>query len=149
MAERASLPPFYVSLAGAEDAIREGIAQTFVWLAPLALGEDEAGTVQLVLAETLNNVVEHALAASNGKTLIEIRGSYGDHGLELVIIDEGVPMPDGKAPNPDAPDVDVAMADLPEGGFGWFMINTLAQEVCYTREGRFNHLTLRLAVGIS
>ncbi len=128
--------------------MREGIAQTLACLAPLGLGEDEAGTVQLVLAEALNNVVEHALAGTQGKTLVEIRGSLSDRGLELIIIDEGTQMPKGEAPRTRAPDVDVEMVDLPEGGFGWFMINTLAQEVSYDRVGRFNHLTLRLAIGL-
>ena len=93
MAKRAPLTPFFILLAGAEDAAREGIAQTLACLAPLALGEDEAGTVQLVLAEVLNNVVEHALAGIHGESLVEIRGSHSDRGLQLVIIDEGAQMP--------------------------------------------------------
>lgn len=148
MAERVQLTPFAISLAGAEDAVREGIARTLACLLPLALDEDEAGTVQLVLAEALNNVVEHALAGTQAETLVEIRGSHSLRGLELVIIDEGAPMPDGKAPSPGAPDVDVEVVDLPEGGFGWFMIQTLAQDVRYVRHGNLNYLTLELAVGL-
>jgi serine/threonine-protein kinase RsbW len=140
------LKQFSVSLVGAEDAVREGIAQTMACLAPLELGEDEAGTVQLVLAEALNNVVEHALAGTRGMTLVEIRGSIGDHFLELVVIDEGSAMQEGHAPRPNAPDVGGDMADLPEGGFGWFLINTLAQDIRYERRGEFNHLSLRLPI---
>lgn len=141
-------PPFSVSLTGAEDAVRSGLAQAMACIAPLSLTSDEAGTVELVLAEALNNVVEHALAATDGTTTIEIRGNHSKDGLRLSIIDQGLPMPEGQAPGAKAPDLDVAVADMPEGGFGWFMIHTLAKDVRYARVGERNHLTLLLAVGV-
>ncbi|WP_299414274.1 ATP-binding protein [uncultured Sulfitobacter sp.] len=141
-------PLFCITLTGAESAVREGLAEAMSSLAPLSLSVDEAGTVELVLAEALNNVVEHALAATDGKTMIEISGTHDRRGLRLSIIDEGAPMPKGQTPDAKAPDVDVADADMPEGGFGWFMIHTLATNVQYSRVGDCNHLTLRLAVGI-
>lgn len=148
MGDCPSLPPFSMSLAGAEDAVREGIAQALAWLAPLNLNQDATATVQLVLAEALNNVIEHALAGTGGQARVKVFGRYGADGLEVRIIDRGRPMPDGTVPRPDPPDVTVDVPDLPEGGFGWFMIHTLAQDVTYLRRGRFNHLTLRLAVGV-
>ena len=36
--------------------------------------------------------------------------------------------------------------DLPEGGFGWYLIRDLARDVNYEREGWCNVLTLRLEV---
>jgi len=141
-----SLTAFSVSLTGVEGAVRSGLAQTMACLVPLSLSEDEAGTVELVLAEALNNIIEHALAATNGQTSIEIRGECIPVGLNLSVIDQGSPMPAGKAPIGSAPDIDVADADMPEGGFGWFMIQTLAQEVRYERIGESNHLTLTLAL---
>lgn len=148
MAKLMPPPPFTVLLTGAEDAVRNGLAQTMACIAPLALSADEAGTVELVLAEALNNVVEHALAATEGQTTVEIRGNHGPDGLRLSIIDQGAPMPDGQAPRPQAPDLDVALIHMPEGGFGWFMIHTLAQDVRYARVGNRNHLTLLLSVGL-
>lgn len=147
MPEREPLPPFSLVLRGAEDAVRDGLERTMACLAPLALGPEDAGTVELVLAEALNNVVEHALAATGGGTQIEIRGHHDAAGLHLLVIDEGAPMPAGKAPGKRTPDVDVAVDDLPEGGFGWFMIHTLAQQVGYRRVGPRNHLSLLLRVG--
>ncbi|MEP1767020.1 MAG: ATP-binding protein [Sulfitobacter sp.] len=146
MAEQQPLTPFTVSVAGAEDAVRSGLAKTMTCLAPLSLSEDDAGTVELVLAEALNNVIEHALAATDGQTAIEIHGKHDMEGLHLSIIDQGVAMPKGRAPTACAPDVNVAMADMPEGGFGWFMIHTLAQEVQYVRIGDENHLTLTISI---
>lgn len=139
---------FTVSLTGKEDAVRIGLAQAMALLAPLELDADESGTVELVLAEALNNVVEHALAATDSDTAIQIHAKHGRDGLQLAIIDEGVPMPLGKAPDGRAPTLDVSILDMPEGGFGWFMIHSLAQKVHYERVGESNHLNLLLAVGL-
>ncbi len=143
----ADLPPFAVSLAGTEDAVREGLAQAMAHLAPLRLNPDDAGTVELVLAEALNNVVEHALATTFEQTTIEIRGRYGAAGLHLTVIDRGAPMPDGAAPVAKTPNLDVEANDMPEGGFGWYLIHTLATDVRYVRIGTANHLSLQLPVG--
>jgi serine/threonine-protein kinase RsbW len=139
---------FEVSFTGKEDAVRTGLAQAMAQLAPLELDADEAGTVELVLAEALNNIVEHALAATDGDTTIHIHAEHDREGLRMAIIDEGVPMPLGKTPDACAPALDVAVSDMPEGGFGWFMIHSLAQKVHYARVGDSNHLNLLLAVGL-
>ena len=44
-------------------------------------------------------------------------------------------MPNGQPPFGFAPDVTVALDDLPEGGFGWFLIKDLARDVSYERQG--------------
>ena len=141
------LPPFALCLQGTEDAVRDGLAQIMALIEPLHLNTDEAGTVELVLAEALNNVVEHGLANTPTLTAIEIRGSHGPAGMNLTVIDCGAPMPDGTAPVAKTPDMDVETADLPEGGFGWYLIHTLATDVQYARVGTANHLTLQLPVG--
>lgn len=115
---------------------------------PLRLGTEDTATVELVLAEALNNVVEHALANVPMQTTIEIRGEYSAAGLHLTVIDHGAPMPDGIAPVAKAPNIDVEMQNIPEGGFGWFLIHTLATEVRYTRIGTANHLSLNVPVGV-
>lgn len=149
MIDSTSLPPFSVSLDGAEEAVRHGLAKVLRCLMPLGLTADETGTVELVLAEALNNVVEHALVDATNATTIEIRGSHdAARGLRLTVIDCGVPMPTGTAPIAKIPDVDVSFDALPEGGFGWFMIHSLATEVHYARVGHCNHLSLHLPVGL-
>ena len=57
-------------------------------------------------------------------------------------------MPNGQLPLGMAQDVDVDMMDLPDGGFGWFLIKDLAKDVRYHRIGEVNQLDLRLAVAI-
>ena len=34
--------------------------------------------------------------------------------------------------------------ELPEGGFGWYLIQDLTQELCYYREDRRNFLAFRI-----
>lgn len=148
MAESPSLAPFSISLAGREDAVRSGLADAMAQLSSLQLVPDDASTVELVLAEALNNIVEHALANARAPSQIDIHGTHGPQGLELLIVDQGVPMPEGVAPSGLQPDVDVAIADMPEGGFGWFMIHALATRVHYARVEQANHLTLLLPVGL-
>ncbi|MEH6830072.1 ATP-binding protein [Sulfitobacter sp.] len=142
------LPPFSVSIAGTEEAVRNGLAQAMACLAPLHLTADDMGTVELVLAEALNNVVEHALADSPNPTKIEIRGHHSAAGLHVTVIDRGAPMPDGATPVAKTPNLDVSICDMPEGGFGWYMIHTLATNVSYARIGASNHLSLHLPVGL-
>ena len=142
------IPPFSVPIVGEEEDVRAGLAIVLSKLMPLCLTVDEVGTVELVLAEVLNNVVEHALATSTHSTTIEVRGHHDGLGLHLMIVDQGVPMPTGRAPVGLAPDLDVTRADLPEGGFGWFMIHALAKNVHYRRVHSENHLSLLLQVGI-
>ena len=56
-------------------------------------------------------------------------------------------MPNGRAPLGDNPR-DYARADeLPEGGFGWFLIRELAHDLVYDRENGENFLIFRMAIG--
>ena len=146
MAERSNIQPFSIVIAGSQDAVRDGIAQTMAHLALLALPQDKAGSVELVLAEALNNTIEHALATITAQTRIEIRGSYTADGLHLTIIDQGKPMPRDTPPAGHAPELDVDLQNLPEGGFGWHMINALARSVKYVRINNTNHLSLHFDI---
>ena len=37
--------------------------------------------------------------------------------------------------------------DLPEGGFGWFLIRELTHDLTYRRDGSRNHLSFRMVLG--
>ena len=102
---------------------------------------DLPGTLEIVMAEVLNNVVEHAYGDEPG--MIELRVNAAPDGLRCQVIDFGRPLgdpglPEGKLPlpGPEGP---------PEGGFGWFLITTLAQDISYLRVGASNCLTFLLA----
>lgn len=129
--------------------MRVALAQVLKGLGPLGLNKDDIDNVELVLAEALNNIVEHAYAPDDAAGRITIKCMHQDNGLHLEIEDEGARMPDGLPPTGSGQDLCLAVEDLPEGGFGWFLIRSLATDVTYARVGAANRLRLRLAVGVS
>lgn len=144
----AHLPPFEISVKCSELAVREALEQFLHALQPLQLSVEEAGTVELVLAETLNNIVEHAYPDPDTAGDFTVACTHQKDGLHLQITDQGLAMPDGTTPVGQCASVDVDLDDLPEGGFGWFLIQDLAKDVSYQRIGADNQLTMRLAVAV-
>ncbi len=101
------------------------------------------GVVELVLAEALNNIVEHAYRdCPDGHIVLRLRA--GAEFADLTLHDRGSAMPDFRLPAGRFVDVGVRCEDLPEGGFGWYLIRTLAEDICYTRENDRNRLELRI-----
>tara|TARA_R110002049_G_scaffold44333_5_gene130000 strand:+ start:50641 stop:51120 length:480 start_codon:yes stop_codon:yes gene_type:complete len=144
----ATLLPFDVYIESGEFAVRKALRKVLDGLEPLGLDLEEASTVELVLAEALNNINEHAYPDPQAAGLIHIHCLHSADGLHIRINDEGYAMPDGQAPLGMAQNLDVPDSELPEGGFGWFLIRDLAKDVCYHRVGKQNQLDLRLAVAI-
>ncbi|MEM8592686.1 MAG: ATP-binding protein [Pseudomonadota bacterium] len=107
---------------------------------------EERGTVELVLAEVLNNVAEHAYEEKgDGKIALDM--AYITGGISIELEDYGKPMPGGKTPLAMQANLDVDIEDLPEGGFGWFLIGELAKDLVYERRGEANHLSFRMTLG--
>ncbi|WP_299780327.1 ATP-binding protein [uncultured Roseobacter sp.] len=144
----ANLPPFEISVKSSDMAVRKALGQFLHALQPLELSVEEAGTVELVLAETLNNIVEHAYPDPATAGYFTIACAHQKDGLHLQVTDQGLAMPDGTTPMGQRVSVDVEPGDLPEGGFGWFLIQDLAKDVSYQRVGSENQLTMRLAVAV-
>lgn len=90
---------------------------------------------ELVLAEALNNVVEHA-CAHRPDAMIEVTLEWRAAALTCRIVDEGAEMPGGLPGVTDTPRAE----DLPEGGFGWCLIHALACDLRYTRARNRNCL---------
>ncbi|MEO1556040.1 MAG: ATP-binding protein [Pseudomonadota bacterium] len=143
------MPAFNISIQSGEMAVRDALAKLLDSLTPLSLDVEEAGTVELVMAEALNNIVEHAYPQGDPCGPIDITCSHADDGLHMTVVDSGRAMPDGRTPLGAPVDTDVAFDDMPEGGFGWFLIKDLAKDVRYIRTSRKNQLSLRLAVAIN
>jgi serine/threonine-protein kinase RsbW len=113
-------------------------------LPPLAgLAPDARGLAELVLAEVLNNVAEHAYSEGGGRVEVSLGEAAG--GLRCLIVDAGRAMPGGRLPEgrlPGGPDT--ALEDLPEGGFGWHLIHALCVDLTYTRVDGQNRLAFVL-----
>ncbi len=138
--------PFDITVESGQMAARHALAQVLRGLRGLDLNASDIAVVQLVLAEVVNNIVEHAYA--EGRTgLIHLCCAPARDGLHLTVTDDGAAMPDGCAPDGHAQTVDVDVKDLPEGGFGWFLIRDLAKDVTYTRTAGLNRIALRLVFG--
>lgn len=130
-----SFPADALSVRG---ALRAALARFLRQMTP-----DEAGTLELILAEVLNNIVEHSYADS-GHGTITLSMVRDRRGLSCSVSDDGVPLPvdcltraddDTDRPHPES---------LPEGGFGWFLIRDLAEDLGYRRENGRNLLAFRL-----
>ena len=133
------------SFAGTPDGVRDALGALRISLQRLNASDEEMTSAEIVVAEALNNVVEHALKdAESGSFQLELRKARD--GLAVEIRDRGHAMPDGHAPIGELPDFPSSVLDLPEGGFGWFLIRQLAHELAYERVEGENRLTFRLAI---
>lgn len=127
-------------LPAAPGAVRRALALIFDRLPPDQLDAEARINAEIVLAEALNNVVEHAYGRVGGT--IGLTLWPGGEGLECLIIDRGNPLPGGMLP-PD-PGPQPPPTCLPEGGHGWFLIQTLAQHIRYARVAGENRLRFQL-----
>lgn len=137
---------FSIRFKNGEMVTRDALDQFLEQLAPLQLDLEEINIVQIILAEILNNILEHAYAPTDLDGPVTIACRCGPKGLHLSIRDQGRAMPDGRLPLGKCQKLDVGLPDLPEGGFGWFLIHDLARDLSYRRVGIENHLTLRIAI---
>lgn len=121
-------------------AVRRALAGALGGLAHLPLTPDQRHSLELVLAEVLNNVVEHAYAG-DGAGVIELTISVTSDAVVCEVSDTGRPMPDGTPPPGQLPSAsDDLPEDVPEGGFGWFLIRALTENLTYSRESNRNRL---------
>ncbi|MEM6589948.1 MAG: ATP-binding protein [Pseudomonadota bacterium] len=101
------------------------------------LSGDLIGRVEIVLAELFNNIAEHAYqdrGEGEVRCAIEMRGND----LLVEVMDKGDPMPGGEVPEGKPPSMDVDFEDLPEGGFGWFIIRSQVDQLFHERLGLGN-----------
>ena len=123
--------------------VRRIIQQATTALAANGMSAEQLASVEIVLAEALNNVVEHAYPEeAPGDVCLSIRQRQA--GLLIEIRDSGTPMPGGRAPIGDHP---IRSPDdpMPEGGFGWFLIRELVRDLIYDRRDGENFLIFRMA----
>lgn len=123
--------------------VRRSIHEIEEELENIEVSSEDIGSISIVLAEALNNVVEHAFKGKSGGT-VRIVVRQRRNSLMFEIRDNGRPMPNGKAPTGDHPVPEGTSLDaLPEGGYGWFLIRELVQDLVYDRDDGENILFFR------
>ncbi len=126
-----------------ELSVRRALRSVTEELRRFELTPDTVQKAELVLAEVLNNVVEHSYA-DNRDGKIELRIFRADGTLACEVCDQGIPMPGGIPAVSGKPWVRCLPDDLPEGGFGWPLICSLAENLRYSRCAGCNRLTFCL-----
>lgn len=135
------------SFRATESLVAQSLVRVRMFLDDNMLSASDAETVELVLGEALNNSVEHALAGINGAT-VDLEIACQDRSVICLIRDRGRPMPPGTMEKDHPCHFDGARRDLPEGGFGWFMIRRLSRNLSYHRTGGENQLRIEVPVGL-
>ncbi|MBF9061071.1 ATP-binding protein [Rhodobacterales bacterium HKCCSP123] len=127
--------------------VRRALISVDAALAAAGVGRDLRDRTQIALAEACNNIVEHAYAtgpaASDPAITLDVAADRG--GLQITLRDRGGPMPGGRVPVPDLPEIDPDdMLGLPEGGFGWPLLRGMARSLSVSRRNGQNILRFRL-----
>jgi serine/threonine-protein kinase RsbW len=132
---------FHMVLPGTQLAVRQTL-EDITRHVLLATDDPElTGDAQIVLAEVMNNIVEHALAArSDG--VIEVILRVEPSGIDCMLRDDGCAMPGGRLPDAVATQVIDPRAEPREGGFGWPLVRALAGDLAYRRQGEWNETRL-------
>jgi serine/threonine-protein kinase RsbW len=136
----AAPPPvlLHLTVQGDPAAVSNGLRRVMVLPFWAPLSADFAAGAELVLAEVLNNVAEHAYAGTAGE--IEVSLERTASGIAVRVADRGQPMPDNRLPEGLAPDP----RNLPEGGFGWHLIRTLTRDLSYRHYDGWNLFSFRM-----
>ena len=113
-------------------------------LCALVLDQTACNEVELAVVEAVNNCIEHAYRQEEGHA-VRVSLEIGAEIVEIGVEDDGEPLDrdlvekfktDGLSFDP------ADMDNLPEGGMGWFLINSMMDEVHYHSQGGHNVLSM-------
>ena len=134
----------HIELKGTPREVRNALETLRHKLTAQEFAACNAGVLEIVLAEVLNNVVEHALAGRRDGQIV-IACNYADQCWFVEVRDNGDEMPGSKLPEGLMPDVNRELQDIPEGGFGWGLVRSLAHDIDYQRHATgHNELSFRV-----
>jgi serine/threonine-protein kinase RsbW len=101
----------------------------------------------IVLGEVLNNVVEHAFVGCPDPGWIDVEVVRDGRSVRVALADDGAPLPPALLRGADLPAGGELLDDLPEGGFGWFIVHSLVDDMTYERDGGRNVLSFSVGPG--
>ena len=127
-------------------AVREALHRVMEGLSPLDMAAEDRSAIEIVLAEVLNNIAEHAYDMAD-PGLIELVISHAPEAVCIELADNGRPYPGDSLPEGKPAVIGHSLERLPEGGFGWFLIRAMADNLTYRREEGCNHLGFRMRLG--
>ena len=119
------------------DVVTPDVVQAVVDAIAGTAADNLTDDVHIVVAEAVNNIVEHAYPGRSFGALA-VHLSVSDSGLRIDFFDWGDPFPDEALPAGQAP----KPASLSEGGYGWFLIRALASTSTYSRIADSNCLSI-------
>lgn len=117
--------------------VRGALERIDNWLSSYGLDSDCRGNTQLVIAEALNNIVEHGRLQPD--QVIHTSIALTHLGIKCCLRDEAPTFRALDGPVQGAP-VSNAAIELAEGGYGLILIQTLARDIRYVEVERGNHL---------
>lgn len=157
-------PLLQLSLSARFCAVRAALLTVCAELRDLGQPSDMIARMEIVLAEAMNNIIDHArLDPARDRISLRIRADPA--GLHCHLADAGQePVPSKTArTSPAAPRLagspstaghplenrprQAPFTDrhlLAERGFGWLLIHAIARDITCARAGGLNHLTLRI-----
>ena len=133
--------PIRLDCIATESTVRDLLIDLRARLLAARLSVGDCGTIEIALAEALNNIVEHAYPpdAPGG---IALRIDLSAARLRCELRDQGTALPGLAPPDNGLPDLGGPPETLPEGGFGWSLIRALTTRLIYERRDGENRLTL-------
>jgi serine/threonine-protein kinase RsbW len=108
-------------------------------MAGLACSENQLYRLNLALAEGFTNAVRHAHNDLPPETPIEIQITLTAQHIEIRIWDFGQPFDPTEIEEPEP-------GTLREGGYGWFLLRRLADQVTYSHQGERNCLLIMKSI---
>lgn len=114
-------------------------------LCALTLSQTACNEVELAVVEAVNNCIEHAYRNQDGHR-ISVELALDDEMVSIDIQDSGDPLNPALVENVKVNGMDFDPDDLenlPEGGMGWFLINSMMDDVHYVSTPEGNRLSLR------
>lgn len=104
---------------------------------------DNLSTILIVVSEVLNNIAEHGYQGVPPGGFV-LRGVVrADHAV-FGFHDTGSPLPEHLLAEDEAEQLPTELPELPEGGYGWSLIRTLAAKIRHRYTHRGNWLLVRI-----